>query len=143
MKRKSLMNKHIDVVYGKFSNIDTSNILSILEERVLLERRIGKIVYFFVSDEELLDINRVHLNHDYYTDIITFDYSTSRKLEAEIYISVDRVKENGNDFKLELIRVMCHGVLHMLGYKDKREKEILVMRDKESEWINYIVSRES
>lgn len=137
------MNKHIDVVYGKFSNIDTSNILSILEERVLLERRIGKIVYFFVSDEELLDINRVHLNHDYYTDIITFDYSTSRKLEAEIYISVDRVKENGNDFKLELIRVMCHGVLHMLGYKDKREKEILVMRDKESEWINYIVSRES
>ena len=137
------MSKSIDVVYGKFKNIDTSNILPHLEERTLLERRVGKIVYSFVSDEELLAINRSHLDHDYYTDIITFDYSSKKKLEGEIYISVDRVRENGIDFNLELIRVMCHGVLHMLGFKDKTKEEVLVMREKENEWINYIVSRES
>ena len=137
------MIKLIDVVYGKYVNIDTSNILPHLEERTLLERRVGKIVYSFVSDEELLAINRSHLDHDYYTDIITFDYSSKKKLEGEIYISVDRVRENGIDFNLELIRVMCHGVLHMLGFKDKTKEEVLVMREKENEWINYIVSRES
>ena len=91
----------------------------------------------------MLEINRAHLNHDYYTDIITFDYSTQRKLEGEIYVSIERVKENGKDFSEELIRVMSHGVLHMLGYNDKSEEELMTMRSKEEEWIKYIVSRES
>jgi rRNA maturation RNase YbeY len=137
------MSKHIDVVYGKYNNIDLSNILPFLEERTLLEKKIGRIVYFFVSDNVLLEVNRAHLNHDYYTDIITFDYSTKRKLEGEIYISIDRVKENGERFNEELIRVMSHGVLHMLGFKDKSSTERETMREKENEWIEYIVSRES
>jgi len=137
------MSKHIDVVYGNFNNIEISNTLALLEQKALLEKRIGKITFYFVSDEELLEINRAHLNHDYYTDIITFDYSTQRKLEGEIYVSIERVKENGKDFSEELIRVMSHGVLHMLGYNDKSEEELMTMRSKEEEWIKYIVSRES
>jgi probable rRNA maturation factor len=137
------MSKHIDVVYGNFNNIEISNTLTLLEQKALLEKRIGKITFYFVSDEELLEINRAHLNHDYYTDIITFDYSTQRKLEGEIYVSIERVKENGKDFSEELIRVMSHGVLHMLGYNDKSEEELMTMRSKEEEWIKYIVSRES
>ena len=137
------MNKRIDVVYGKQNNIELNNILSLLEERILKEKRIGKITYYFVSDDELLEINKSHLNHDYYTDIITFDYSTKRKLEGEIYVSIDRVRDNGNDFVEELVRVMSHGVLHMLGFNDKSDGEIKEMRRMENKWIDYIVSRES
>ena len=137
------MSKYISVVYGNFKNIDLNNILEGIEERALLSKKLGKIVYTLLSDEELLEINKTHLNHDYYTDIITFDYSTPRKLEGEVFVSMDRVKENSDDFLLELTRVMCHGVLHMLGYKDKSESEILEMRNMENEWINHIVSRES
>ena len=117
------MSKHIEVVYGKFIDIDLGNVTSKIENIVLHEKRIGKITYYLISDDELLEINRKHLNHDYYTDIITFDYSTERKLEGEIYISVDRVKDNGEGFIEELIRVLSHGVLHMLGYKDKSDSE--------------------
>ncbi len=137
------MSNHISVVYGKNNNIELGNIISVLEERIQLERRIGKITYYFVSDDELLEINKSHLNHDYYTDIITFDYSTNRKLEGEIYVSIDRVRENSNDFIKELIRVMSHGVLHMLGFKDKSDEDIREMRSMENKWIDYIVSRES
>ena len=137
------MSKHIDVVYGNFTNIDLGNITPKIEKIVLREKRIGKITYYLISDDELLEINRKHLDHDYYTDIITFDYSTERKLEGEIYISVDRVKDNGEVFLEELIRVLSHGVLHMLGYKDKSDSEKVIMRTKENEWIEYIVSRES
>jgi rRNA maturation RNase YbeY len=137
------MSKHIDVVYGNFTNIDLGNITPKIEKIVLREKRIGKITYYLISDDELLEINRKHLDHDYYTDIITFDYSTERKLEGEIYISVDRVKDNGEVFIEELIRVLSHGVLHMLGYKDKSDSEKVIMRTKENEWIEYIVSRES
>ena len=137
------MNKRIDVVYGKQNNIELNNILSLLEERILKEKRIGKITYYFVSDDELLEVNKSHLNHDYYTDIITFDYSTKRKLEGEIYVSIDRVRDNGNDFVEELVRVMSHGVLHMLGFNDKSDGEIKEMRRMENKWIDYIVSRES
>ncbi len=137
------MSNHISVVYGKNNNIELGNIISVLEERIQLERRIGKITYYFVSDDELLEINKSHLNHDYYTDIITFDYSTNKKLEGEIYVSIDRVRENSNDFIKELIRVMSHGVLHMLGFKDKSDEDIREMRSMENKWIDYIVSRES
>ncbi len=137
------MSNHISFVYGKKNNIELGNIISVLEERIQLERRIGKITYYFVSDDELLEINKSHLNHDYYTDIITFDYSTNKKLEGEIYVSIDRVRENSNDFIKELIRVMSHGVLHMLGFKDKSDEDIREMRSMENKWIDYIVSRES
>ena len=91
----------------------------------------------WLSDDELLEINKAHLDHDYYTDIITFDYSTSRKISGELFISVDRVRENasthGSSETQEFHRVVAHGVLHLLGFKDKTEAESKVMREKENE----------
>ena len=92
---------------------------------------------YWLSDDELLEINKTHLDHDYYTDIITFDYSSSRKISGELFISVDRVRDNaathGSSEKQEFHRVVAHGVLHLLGFKDKTEAECKVMREKENE----------
>lgn len=95
-----------------------------VEKIALSEKRILKtLTYNFCSDEELFQMNKQFLNHNVYTDIITFDYSEEKILSGEIYISVDRVKENAEKFKIafadELMRVMAHGVLHLCGYKDK------------------------
>jgi rRNA maturation RNase YbeY len=101
------------------------------------KRPLGSLNIIFCSDEHLLGINRDFLQHDYYTDIITFDLSASSKapLEAELYISVDRVKENattlGQPFYRELHRVIFHGLLHLLGYKDKQKKDQALMREME------------
>ena len=80
-------------------------------------------------------MNRNYLNHDYFTDIITFDYSDKQQLSGELFISVDRVKENANDRKLqyeeELLRVIAHGVLHLMGFKDKTKKDAVNMRKAE------------
>ena len=95
--------------------------------------------FVFCSDEYLLNINRDFLQHDYYTDIITFDLSdvSSNSVVGEVYISIDRVKENatnnGTTFKEELMRVIFHGVLHLCGYKDKSKRDVKVMREKEEE----------
>jgi rRNA maturation RNase YbeY len=100
-------------------------------------RPLGSLNIIFCSDEHLLGINRDFLQHDYYTDIITFDLSASSNapLEAELYISVDRVKENattlGQPFYRELHRVIFHGLLHLLGYKDKQKKDQALMREME------------
>jgi probable rRNA maturation factor len=95
----------------------------------------GDINFVFTSDEDLLKVNRQFLKHDTYTDIITFDYSEGKKLNADIMISLDRVEENAKKlkvtFKEELRRVMIHGVLHLCGYKDKTAKDKVVMRKKE------------
>lgn len=95
----------------------------------------------FCTDEFLLDINKRFLNHDYYTDIITFPLDeTDKKTSAELYISIDRVKENaltlGVPFVQELHRVIFHGILHLCGYGDKTKKEETIMRQKEEEWLN-------
>lgn len=95
----------------------------------------------FLSDDELLTMNRTHLHHDYYTDIITFNLSDTRdSLFAELYISVERVKDNahhlGFPYQSELLRVIFHGILHLLGYSDKTEIETRQMRTKENEWLN-------
>lgn len=99
----------------------------------------GEINYVFCDDEYLLDINQKYLNHDYYTDIISFDYSVANELHGDIFISIDRVRENANEFKVsfhnELLRVMAHGVLHYCGYKDKTDDESILMRTKENESI--------
>jgi probable rRNA maturation factor len=92
--------------------------------------------FIFCSDAYLLDINRKYLKHNYYTDIVTFDLSSDRNfLEAEIYISLDRVRENAGILKKpiseELIRVVFHGILHLCGYNDKNEKQRLKMREME------------
>lgn len=99
----------------------------------------GQIDYIFCSDDYLLRINQEYLNHDTYTDIITFDYSEGKVVSGDIFISVDRVKANAETFKVsfnqELLRVMSHGVLHLSGYGDKTDEERLKMRSKEDEKI--------
>lgn len=96
----------------------------------------------FCSDHYLLEINRDFLNHDYLTDIITFDYSEGRKLSGEIYISIDRVRDNAGGlnlpFEIELRRVIIHGVLHLLGYKDKTASQKKIIRMKEDECLKLL-----
>lgn len=98
-------------------------------------KKLGSLRYIFCSDKELLQINRQYLHHDFFTDIITFDLGTAGTIEGEIYISVERVKENARvwhtTIKEELHRVIFHGVLHLCGYKDKLKKEEKEMRRKE------------
>ncbi|RYY39780.1 MAG: rRNA maturation RNase YbeY [Chitinophagaceae bacterium] len=103
-------------------------------------KAVAAINYIFCSDEYLLQINQAHLDHDTYTDIITFPYHTpGAPLESDIYISVDRVRENaasfGVPFQTELYRVMFHGLLHLCGYKDKTKADQTLMRAKEDFWL--------
>lgn len=103
--------------------------------------RLVALNYIFCSDDYLLEINKEYLDHDYYTDIITFDQSEEEGfLEGDIFISIDRVKENADglsvSFETELSRVLVHGLLHLLGFKDKTEDEQKTMRQKEDEWIS-------
>ena len=100
----------------------------------------GAISIIFCSDNYILDVNMKYLQHDYFTDIITFDYCEGNVVSGDLFISIDSVRENarfyGTEFKDELDRVMVHGVLHLLGYDDHTPEDIAVMRDKE----NYYVS---
>jgi probable rRNA maturation factor len=97
----------------------------------------GEINYIFCDDDYLHKINVEYLSHDDLTDIISFDYSVGNELHGDIFISVERVRENATDFKVsfdeELLRVMAHGVLHYAGYNDKSENDEVVMRSKEEE----------
>lgn len=99
----------------------------------------GEISYIFCDDEYLHKINVEYLNHDDLTDIISFDYSEGNVLHGDIFISIERVRDNANDFKVpfeeELKRVIIHGVLHYCGYKDKSEKDEALMRSKEDEKV--------
>jgi probable rRNA maturation factor len=99
----------------------------------------GDINVIFCDDEYLLSVNNTYLNHDYYTDIITFDYSQKDMISGDLFISISRVKENANELNIEFItelyRVIVHGVLHLLGYKDKTKLEKDEMRAKEDEMI--------
>ena len=98
---------------------------------------LGELTYIFCDDEYLLEINQQYLNHDDLTDIISFDYSEDNVISGDIFISVERVRDNANDlsiaFEEELKRVVIHGVLHYCGYKDKSEEEANLMRLKEDE----------
>jgi rRNA maturation RNase YbeY len=107
----------------------------------------GDITVVFVTDDYLLEMNKTHLEHDYYTDIITFDYTVSNFISGDLFISYDRILENANKFKVvtlnELCRVIFHGVLHLCGYKDKSNEEELLMRAKEAYYLDKYVSRET
>lgn len=108
-------------------------------EVVARSQKIGDINYIFCSDDHLLSINIQFLQHDYYTDVITFDYSGNNIISGDIFISVDRVLNNseifGDNYTSELVRVIFHGLLHLLGYKDKTPDEAAIMRQKEAELI--------
>ena len=102
--------------------------------------QIETLQYVFCSDKFLLDINKQYLNHNFYTDIISFDLSdTKGQLIGDIYISIDRVKENakteGNLYTHELLRVIFHGALHFCGYKDKKPADVKLMRAMEDKWL--------
>ena len=94
-------------------------------------KRVGEIAYIFCSDEKILEVNRQYLHHDYYTDIITFDYTEGTRLSGDIFISLDTVRTNavefGTDYDTELHRVIIHGILHLAGINDKGpgEREIM------------------
>ncbi len=103
-------------------------------------RKIGDISIIFCSDNYILDVNQKYLNHDYFTDIITFDYCEGDKLSGDLFISVDSVMENsveyGTEFKDELNRVIVHGILHLIGYDDHNKKDVELMRKKENYYLS-------
>jgi len=104
--------------------------------------KLGTINYIFVDDNEILRINQQYLSHNYYTDIITFNYNKENKINSDIYISIERVKDNSiqfkTDFKEEFLRVVIHGILHLLGYNDSTNEEKLRMREIENTQIQKI-----
>ena len=101
------------------------------------EKKVGDLTYIFCDDEKILEVNRQFLQHDYYTDIITFDYSTRRRISGDMFISLDTVKSNaelfGRTCEEELMRVIIHGVLHLCGINDKGEGEREIMERHENE----------
>jgi len=106
------------------------------------EKNCGEVSFIFCSDEYLLEMNRKYLNHDYYTDVITFDYVEDNLINGDIFISIDRILDNSKvfatTFENELNRILAHGVLHLLGYKDKNEKEKLSMTFKEDYYLKLL-----
>ncbi len=130
-----------------FNFVDTKDILSQKNKikswiKSVVEQRgwkTGEISYIFCSDEYLLNVNQTYLKHDYFTDIITFDYTDATKVSGDLFISIDRVRDNAQElnlsFEQELYRVIIHGVLHLLGLKDKTEEEAKEMRKAEEECL--------
>ena len=103
-------------------------------------KTLGDISIIFCSDNYILDVNLRYLHHDYFTDVITFDYCEGNRLSGDLFISVDSVRENsieyGTDFKDELNRVIIHGLLHLIGYDDHTVEETAVMRMKENYYLS-------
>ena len=101
------------------------------------EKKVGDLTYIFCDDEKILEVNRQFLQHDYYTDIITFDYSNKRRISGDMFISLDTVKSNaelfGRTCEEEFMRVIIHGVLHLCGINDKGEGEREIMERHENE----------
>lgn len=114
-----------------------------------LTKHEGKILkdlsLVFTDDDYLLEVNKQYLNHDYFTDVITFDYSSFPEVSGDIMISLDRVKDNAlsmnQRFEDEFYRVVFHGVLHLCGYKDKKDEDVKLMRQKEDYYLNLFVPR--
>ncbi|WP_419869352.1 rRNA maturation RNase YbeY [Chryseobacterium sp. CT-SW4] len=112
-----------------------------MEDIILSEgKKLGEINYIFCDDEYLLKINQDYLQHDYYTDIISFDYVKGKTISGEIFVSLQRISDNAStlskNYEEELKRVLAHGILHLCGYKDKSSEEEKEMRDKEDFYLN-------
>lgn len=117
-----------------------------LEDIILSEgKKLGEINYIFCDDEYLLKVNQDYLQHDYYTDIITFDYVKGKTISGEIFVSLQRILDNAStlskEYEEELRRVLAHGILHLSGYKDKAEEEEQLMRSKEDFYLNKFKSK--
>lgn len=134
----------VDFYYEATFELDNEQATSDWIHQVITSEQyqVGDITYVFCNDEFLLDINQKYLQHDTYTDIISFDYRMGKTIHGEIYISVDRVADNAKVYKVsfhnELHRVMIHGILHFLGYGDKTKQEKEAMRHKENECLTML-----
>ena len=132
------LHSECDFEAGSVSNLEPWIKTVITKEN----KTLGELNYIFCTDEYLLEKNQTFLNHNTYTDIITFDYSEENQISGDIFISIERVKENARkfavEFETELKRVMIHGVLHLIGYKDKSEDEQKLMREKENFYLEEI-----
>jgi probable rRNA maturation factor len=136
-----------------FEDTDSFNLqperIKWLEDMIAEEgKKLKEVNYLFVTDEALLKINTEYLQHDYYTDIISFDYCKNNKIHGDIFVSLPRVWDNAKTLdsspETELNRVLAHGILHFCGYKDKSPEDEKTMREKEDYYINkYNVSRET
>lgn len=108
----------------------------IAEVAAVHQRTLGDIAYIFCDDEKILEVNRQFLNHDYYTDIITFDYTTGKRISGDMFISLDTVRTNaeqfGTTYDVELLRVIIHGILHLCGINDKGPGEREIMEAEEN-----------
>lgn len=132
---------HYHLEDTKFAIKDRLALRRWINNTILNEGKIpGDLNYVFCSDKYLLELNRSALDHDYYTDIITFDYCQENLISGDLFISIDRVGDNasqlGHSFLDELHRVMIHGILHLCGYKDKSKKDEQLMRKKEDYYLN-------
>lgn len=120
--------------------INSNKVIDWITKVIILENKtLGEINYIFCDDKYLHKINLDFLNHDTFTDIISFDYSSGNIISGDIYISTERVDENSktfnNSFEDELARVIIHGILHYCGYKDKSEEEVVLMRQMEDKYL--------
>lgn len=108
-------------------------------------KKVGELAFIFCSDEKILEVNQNFLQHDYYTDIITFDYCEGEIVSGDIFISVERVKENATshnaEYNTELIRVLAHGVLHLIGFQDKSPKKKKEMTQNEDLCISLFFTK--
>lgn len=106
------------------------------------DKKVGDIAYIFCTDEEILRVNREYLKHDYYTDIITFDYTENNVISGDLFISLDTVKTNaeqfGQPYERELHRVIIHGILHLCGINDKGPGEREIMENAENKALDYL-----
>lgn len=131
----------IHFFYENTSEIIEENIKPWIEKIIITEeKRLGEINYIFCDDEYLLKINQDYLQHDYYTDIITFDSVRGKTISGEIFVSLQRIKDNASliskNYEEEKKRVIAHGILHLCGYKDKTEEEQKTMRAKEDFYLS-------
>lgn len=131
----------INFNYETDFNLDNEEAIASWLSAVIIseKKKEGEISYIFCDDEYLHKINLEYLNHDTLTDVISFDYTMGNEISGDVFISVERVKDNAADFNVsfedELKRVLVHGILHYCGYKDKGEAEEILMRSKEDEKI--------
>ena len=124
----------------QFNLKEKSNIKKWIKSSIENEDKVaGTINFIFTSDNNLLEINKKYLTHNYFTDIITFNYCENNIINGDIFISIDTVKNNSNRFNVsfidELHRVMIHGILHLMEYDDKNDKEKAIMREKENYYL--------
>lgn len=134
----------INYFFEEISPIVIDDQISVWLENIILEegKKLGKIQYIFCDDDYLLQVNKEHLHHDYYTDVITFDYVKGKKISGDIFVSLQRIEDNAASLSTnkdeELRRVLAHGVLHLCGYKDKSDSEQLLMTEKENFYLSKI-----